>query len=292
MNKLLKDPLLHFLLIGIAIFILFEVKSDDEQLPKNQVERNVIVFKEEQVNLVIEQFNKRFNRAPNRDEILKQLKPLIKTEVFYREGLALELDKGDDQVKQRIADKMRFLTEDIMNDQLPTTEQLQRYLDEHQFSIEAKIDFEHLFFSYSRKHTESELMTIAQDKLLLLKQGTVVKEIKTATPLNANKYKGVTKSFVIKTFGYKYFSSQIFSLPSDGSWHGPFKSKFGVHLVKVSKLTPENKTPALSDVSDEVEKAWSKQQRQLNNLAEYEKLKKTYEIQVEFPSDVDNTLSH
>jgi len=292
LNNFLKDPLLHFLMIGIAIFVLFEIKSDDEQVLNDQAESKVIVFTQDQIKVVIEQFNKRYNRPPNRDEILKQVKPLIKTEVFYREGLVLGLDKGDDQVKQRIADKMRFLTEDIMTAKSPTTKQLQRYLDEHQFSVEAKIDFEHLFFSYSRKHTESELVAIAQDKLFLLKQGTLAEQIKTATPLNANKYKGVTKNFVIKTFGYKYFSSQIFSLPSDSSWHGPFKSKFGVHLVKVSKLTPKNNSPKLSEVSDEVEKAWSKHQRHLNNLAEYEKLKKMYEVQVEFPSDFDNKLSH
>ncbi len=302
MKNFFKDPLLHFLLIGIFVFVFFEYKNSSEKLASEKThnqsllstpnENQIITLTEDKVIAVIDNFKKRYNRAPTNDELLTQLQPLIKTEVFYRQGLALGLDKDDDQVKQRIAEKMQFLTEDIVKPSSPTTAQLQHYLDEHQFSVPAKVDFEHLFFSYSRKNTNSELTNIANQALNKLRKGQAVKQIATATTLSSNTYKNATMSMVIKAFGYSDFSSKVFTLPSDSTWQGPFKSKFGLHLVKISKLTTTNKSPSLENVISEVNKAWLQRERKQNNLNEYEKLKKTYEIKIHFPSAVDINIDN
>ena len=96
-HPLFKDPLIHFLCLGLLLFIIFEFKNNDT-VDSND---NEILISQGQLINVYDEFKEKFNRAPTKKEFDKTLAPLIKTEVLYREGIALGLDQNDDQVKLR-----------------------------------------------------------------------------------------------------------------------------------------------------------------------------------------------
>ena len=68
------------------------------------------------------------------------------------------------------------------------------------------------------------------------------------------------------------YSSGVFALEVDGAWHGPIRSFFGVHVVRVTART-EARTPALEDIRERVVSAF-KDERGL--FAEGDVLADTY----------------
>src|SRR5664279_1734855 len=109
-NKLRKEPLLHFLLLGAALFALnawrAKERPADAVAPRIEVTAAVI----EQLRAASE---RQFGKAPNTEELRGLVMAHIREEVFYREALALGLDRDDAIVRQRLAQKMEFLTGDV-----------------------------------------------------------------------------------------------------------------------------------------------------------------------------------
>ena len=184
---------------------------------------------------------------------------------------------------------MRYLSEDIAELIEPSEQALSDYLKEKSFKMEATIDFEHLFFSPNRNNSREKLIIESTDILAKLNQGAAPITVVGAARLSSNKYVGAKHSFVTKAFGSVNFSDSVFNLPSDNQWHGPIESKFGIHLVNVSKITPENDNPALSLVRKEVEQAYILRQKDISNELEYKKLSAKYNIKVDMPATLNFT---
>ncbi len=92
----LREPLLHFLLIGAALFGLDYVvngAADNE---------SAIVVDGTVDQDAIKVFEDARGRAPNADELYALRRVWLDNEVLYREGLALQMDKGDKAIKDRV----------------------------------------------------------------------------------------------------------------------------------------------------------------------------------------------
>ena len=74
--------------------------------------------------------------------------------MFYREGLALGLDRDDPIIRRRVAQKLEFVTEGPEAVE-PDDEQLQAYLDSHRelFAVEPRFSFRHLYLDPRRHGT-------------------------------------------------------------------------------------------------------------------------------------------
>jgi len=77
----------------------------------------------------------------------------VRSEVLYREALALGLDKNDEIVKRRMAQKMQFLAEDVAAAQEPTTADLKAWYSTQtdKFAMPKRVSFRHLYFSPDRR---------------------------------------------------------------------------------------------------------------------------------------------
>ena len=88
MNRILREPLLHFLLLGTAIFAAYSLFSrgrGDE--PGN------IVISAGQVASIELGFTRTWHRPPTREELEGLLRDRVREEVYYREAMALRLDR-------------------------------------------------------------------------------------------------------------------------------------------------------------------------------------------------------
>ena len=76
----------------------------------------------------------------------------VQTEILYREALAMGLDKDDEIVKRRMAQKMQFLAEDAAPRE-PTTAELKSWYAKNsdKFAMPARVSFRHLYFSPDRR---------------------------------------------------------------------------------------------------------------------------------------------
>ncbi|MCY7315402.1 MAG: peptidyl-prolyl cis-trans isomerase [Rubrivivax sp.] len=92
----LREPLLHFVLIGALLF------AADGWLNSRQDDPRTIVIDAAVDQQAIEVFKNARGKAPNEDELYALRRVWLDNEVLYREGLALQMDKGDAAIKDRV----------------------------------------------------------------------------------------------------------------------------------------------------------------------------------------------
>jgi hypothetical protein len=146
MKRLLTEPLLHFLVLGAALFGLFGLvgKKDAEQPAK-------IVVSGASIENLANNFARTWQRPPSADELRGLVDDYIHDEVFYREGKILGLDRDDIIIRRRLRQKLEFMAED-MSVAEPTDEQLAAYMaaNSERFRSEDRVTFSHVYLSAAR----------------------------------------------------------------------------------------------------------------------------------------------
>src|SRR5262245_48658467 len=118
MKRLLHEPLLHFLLIGATLFVVYRCVQGEPTQPATQLQLSL----DDLAQLAL-LFQSKWKREPTAQELERLLESKVQMEILYREALAMGLDKDDEIVKRRMAQKMQFLAEDTVP-QEPTTAEL------------------------------------------------------------------------------------------------------------------------------------------------------------------------
>ena len=126
-SKLLKDPLLHFLLIGLGLFVLFSQLNSEEE-PNNLQQ---IIIDQSTLNILSDAFMKDNARAPTNKEMQTLVEADIREEILYREAIVLGLDKDDRIIRHRLAQKTKYLFEDVALLDDPNDIVLKVYLKEN-----------------------------------------------------------------------------------------------------------------------------------------------------------------
>jgi peptidyl-prolyl cis-trans isomerase C len=146
MKRWLREPLLHFLLIGVGMFVVFHYVRPASDAPPSGRE---IRFSLDELSQLALQFQSVWRRPPTVEELDHLVEGSIKQEFLYREALAMGLDKDDTIVKRRMAQKMQFLAEDVAAQSEPTTEELKCWFVENscKFAMPKRVSFRHLYFS-------------------------------------------------------------------------------------------------------------------------------------------------
>lgn len=112
MNRLLREPLLHFLFIGAAIFWVNAWRAKDQPKP-TAAPLPVIEINARQIEQMKQVWLRERKRPPLESELRQQIDDYVQEEVLYREALALGLDRDDSVIRQRMAQKMQFLYSEI-----------------------------------------------------------------------------------------------------------------------------------------------------------------------------------
>ena len=272
-KKILREPLIHFLLIGGLLFYIYGQQNSGFEKKENS-----IVITQANLDRLVLQWKKKNFREPTKTDIDVLLEKYIHDEVMYREAIAMGLDKNDLVIRRRLSQKLEFLSSDIVDVVEPTQKELQVYLDNNskRFMLPGKMSFLQIYIDVN-KHNKSYI----KELYLELKKGTSYKKLGDDFLLS-KEFQNVTKHDISKIFG-RAFSQELFSLHVD-SWQGPIVSGYGLHLVKIQKREDE-KIASLQSVKNIVRKEWKVTQRENVNRAIYENLKSQYSIKL--PKDID-----
>ncbi len=280
LHKFLREPLLHFLLIGAAIFLVYNL------LNEGRVDNNRIVISEAQINHLVTLWEKKRQRLPTQLELESMIEQQVREEVMYREAIAMRLDQNDSIVRRRLAQKVEFISADLATLAEPTEIKLANYLATHskQFEQAARINFVQVYIDIS-KH-EANLEGYTNSLLNELTQAGSNIDINTFgdSLMLDQQYEQITEHGVMRLFG-EYFASKLFTLPVS-SWQGPIQSGYGLHLVRIDNKT-ENQLPELNTVREKVRAEWQAQQRRDMDKVFYKSLRQRYEIVIENPPEKD-----
>lgn len=274
MTNLLKDPLVHFLLAGAALFAVFYLIGDDG----DDGQRRIVLEAEEVERLRNEAALLR-GREPTDSELRTIIEPRIRDEVMYREALALGLDVDDDQVRDRLIEKMRYLTEDLADPEPASEAALRTFFEDSPelFRIPETVTFDQKFFS-PRERGES-LRSDVDAALEALASGHDGEGLGDRTPLQ-ERFVAAPRERVEVLFGAA-LTEAVFTM-TPGEWQGPFESDFGLHLVRLVESTPA-RAPSFEEVRELARDVFAEQRRAEANRAAYEEMRERYEIVVEWP---------
>jgi peptidyl-prolyl cis-trans isomerase C len=276
MNNILKDPLFHFLLIGFAIFALYGVLNKDRASDNI----NVISVNESDIEQLKALWQKQWQRPPTKQELDGLVESHIREQVFYREALAMGLDKDDTIVRRRLMQKMEFLVADVSLPEDPEANALQEYYQNHldRYREPARLSFSHIYFSVDQRGERAEQE--AKAALDSLKKtgadANFPADIGDRFMLPSN-YANRSTDEIARDFG-KEFAEQVAASPMR-QWQGPVASGYGLHLVYISEVETA-RVRELEEVKEQVKNDYLFDLRQDANKKVYEKLRERYEINV------------
>jgi hypothetical protein len=269
-----REPLLHFAVLGAAIFGLHAWTRPATGLDARQV----IEVPSGQVERLATVWRRQWQRPPSEDELRAVVEQHVREEILYRQALAHGLEKDDSMIRQRLAQKMQFLSEDVSDPAEPDEAALRRFFEEHAATYvePTALTFSHVFFSRERRGAAVEgdakraLAILARDPDAASELGDPF-----VLPLEFTRTSTVD---VASQLG-EDFAAAVRTLPP-GTWQGPIATTFGVHLVRVTERI-EGRRPELAEVRTAVLRDYRHAKRDEANRALLEALRASYRIVVD-----------
>jgi hypothetical protein len=270
-RRFFSEPLLHFLVIGAALFVFYDLTREQGSDAPNR-----IVVSSGQVEQLAANFERARMREPTEVELAGLVENHVHEEVFYREALAMGLDQNDPLVRQRMRLKLEFILEDLSAEAV-SDEQLAAFLKEQsdQFRRQPQISFEQVYLNPD-KHTD--LVATAKTMLDRLNDGVAPESLGDSTLL-PYAYTFARQDEIERAMG-KQFAREIAGLVPGDDWVGPVYSEFGAHLLQVSDRV-DARLPELAEIRAEVERDYLSQRRDELKSLVYEKLRAGYEVTIE-----------
>lgn len=281
-KRWLREPLLHFLLIGLVLFGVYAYLNrgrSGTQSPRQ------IVLSLDELQTMTAYFQSQWHRPPTAQEFQALVEDKIKEEVLYREGLVMGLDKDDTIVKRRMAQKVQFLAEDVATAHEPSTAEMKAWFETNtnKFALPSRYSFRHIYFSPDKRDKNAHedaaqaLARIAgqpEDSALITQVADRF--------MFQDYYGDRTPSAIAKEFGPQFAVALEKLKP--GSWQGPVESGFGWHLVFVDTVIP-GRIPVFDEVESEVKTAWLGEQKAEAREKAYKAMRAKYTVLLPAPPD-------
>ena len=246
MATLLKEPLFIFVLISILLFGIF--------LSQKAVPDNVIIVSDERLKEFYQYSRQSFGLAAisnklqvmsteERNELIEEF---IRAEVLVREARRMGLDEGDFIIRQRLIQKLEFLSDTQANIPEKAEALLVDWFEKNKdnYRQPSEISFTHIYFIPEGREKAQEVLAalIIQKPMVITEQGNRF--------LYHKSYQRKSQEEITAHFG-ENFASSVFDLPSSSEWQGPLASRHGYHLVRITDKS-EAKIPELMDVRQKV----------------------------------------
>jgi hypothetical protein len=223
MKKILKEPLVHFLLIGAFLFLVYGLVNTEQKGNEILIDDNII-------SELAAKWELKRNRQPSLEELKGLVEKYVEQEVLYQEALAMNLGHNDEIVKRRLAQKMEFISDGFAESLQPNEEMLIDYYEENKESYKkpSVYTLQQAYFS-----TDNRTNALEDAKNALITKNPEALGDHTSLPLKYTKTDAINIS---RDLGSE-FSTALESLPT-GEWSGPIVSGLGIHLVYISERKP------------------------------------------------------
>ena len=278
LSKLVREPLVHFLVLGGLIYLAYGWLGADDEGP----DENTISITSADVQMLTDQWTRLWQRPPTEEELQGVIRDWVRTQVLYKEAIAMGLDQGDLVIERRLAQKLELLAKGLITPEEPTDDVLMAWYEKNidDFTDPTLYTMTQVFFDPDQRDaatieeadaTLAELRAMDEipadlsaygDRFLMLQ----------------NYYPRRTELELRKAFG-SGFTQQVIEL-EPGEWHGPVLSGYGTHLVYVS-LVEVPESPAFADVRELVRDAWAAEQVEELSERFVEDIVARYNIEVE-----------
>jgi hypothetical protein len=274
LRTLVREPVVHFLLIGLALFLWYGRAAPPGTDPSR------IVVTQAQVDVLVRQFEATWGRPPAPVELHGLVDSYVVDEMLFREGRDLGLGEDDAVIKRRIRQKYQVMSEERLAAEPPSDEELAKYAERHadRFRTSGTLTFEQVVVSDVGPGAERE----AERARKALEAGADPESVGKPTMLPFRE-DGASLDLVARDFGQE-FDRQLAQAPL-GRWCGPVQSTFGTHVVRVTQRT-QGALPPLDEIRVAVAREWERERRERALESELAELRRKYPVVIEakFPA--------
>jgi peptidyl-prolyl cis-trans isomerase C len=265
MKKLLREPLVHFLIAGAVLFLVMGRFGGADSSDRS------ITIDAAQVASLATQWGQTWHRPPSPQELDGLIRDHIKEEIYFREAMRLGLDADDPIIRRRLRTKMEFLATAEAENTPPTDAELTRYYraNKPRYAADPAFSFEQQYFGDDQASAANAVAALGAGKAV----AAVSLDVPAAMQAAASDQ-------ISRQFGDD-FAQSLRDLPL-GRWGGPVRSGFGWHAVRVRDVTA-SKIPPLAEIRQRVTNDWRAQTRATREAAAYQALLDGYDIRIAKP---------
>jgi hypothetical protein len=273
MRNLIRQPLVHFFVLGALLFVLFDVVNDDAGGAPGE-----IVVDANRIEALVSRFERTWQRPPSLEERKGLIDSWVQEEMLYREGLALGLDRDDPVVRRRMAQKVDFMIDS--GSRAPDEDELAAWFEAHaeNYRVPPRYAFEQVFFSPER---HDDLAATVRQALAALDAGVEAPE--GDAMLLPGRVELASVPQISRIFGSD-FVAELEAQPVD-RWAGPVRSSYGLHLVRIEQKMPAH-LPPLDEVRSAVERDWLQSQSEQAKARFFQALRERYDVRIDTGAQV------
>ncbi|MBS7700368.1 MAG: peptidyl-prolyl cis-trans isomerase [Chelatococcus sp.] len=272
----MREPLLHFAVLGVLIFGGYKL-LDSQPQGAAATAQQIQITKDDLRQLAVVWLAQGRER-PTAAQLQALIEQKAMSEMLVREAIALGLDRDDEVIKRRLAQKMDFLLADIAALAPPTNEELTTWFAAHpaEFTKPPRIRFRHLYFTSDKRPRGAREAAEASLPLVAGRSPGSLGATGIGDPfMFRDYYADVTPEQMAKEFGGA-FANALFTL-RPGDWRGPIESGYGWHLIWVESYE-EPRVPALEEVRATVAQAWQAEKYREVKQRAMEEIRSRYDI--------------
>jgi hypothetical protein len=272
LRRLIREPLLHFLLLGLLLFLLYNLVSGQ----RGGADRRIVIT-DAIIASIVQSYQGTWQRPPTPSELKGLIANRVREEILYREGVAMGLDRDDSVIRRRVLQKVDVLTEESLGQQAPSDAVLAAWLQKNatHYAQPAVLDFEQVLFDPARRG--ARLRSDVATALARLRAGADPATLgdRSLLPVRTS---ASPADLVARDFG-EDFAAALITLPV-GAWQGPVRSGYGVHLVRVTRRIA-GRPATLAEVRSSVERDWESERRAQAKEDYYRRLRQDYSVIIE-----------
>lgn len=263
LRDILGEPLLHFVLIGGALFAGYYNWGQNSAAP------DTVQVTSADIQRLTGLWSKQWNRSPSAQEQQDLIRDHLKEILLAREAVALGLDQDDIIVQRRLAQKMKFLLEDTVRIAEPGDAVLREFHARHAeyFQVSAKVSLSQRFFS-SQDAAQKGLQVLQQNEAADVGEPSLLEQ----------HIQAVDQTILANLFGAP-FAEQVFAL-EPAHWHGPIASGYGFHLVRVDRHDAARQRP-FEEVRERVLAEWTRIEQEKAEQQYFAGLLQKYQVVVD-----------
>jgi hypothetical protein len=269
--RLLKEPMLHFLLLGGLLFAVHAALGGDDGAAEPPP---VIRITTADAAWLTEMWARQWRRPPSDQELKGLVADHLKEEVLAREARALELDVGDTIVRRRLAQKMAFLLDDTIRTAEPSEAELRTLYETWPDLVRtpARVSFTQIFFLREQgdDRARASLAALSGSSAPPADQGDRL--------LLGDTFADQDEQALTNLFG-TVFTQAVLALPI-GRWSDPIESGYGLHLVKVTEALPPRAIP-FTEARERLAQEWRRQRQETASGQFYEGLVRKHRLVVD-----------
>ena len=265
LKQALREPLVHFLAAGSALFLLMGQFGGEDSIDRS------ININEADVARLASQWEQTWRRQPSAPELDNLIRDYIKEEVYFREAMRIGLDADDPIIRRRLRAKMEYLATAEIQNMEPSETTLRNFYTAHKMRYAEKpaFSFDQQFLADDEDRAKASVAALAAGKPVRVQPLSVPASLNSAP-----------SDMIAQQFG-DAFADSLRNLPQE-RWSGPVQSGFGWHAVRVRTVVASG-IPKWSDVRQRISNDWRAETQITRETAAYQALLDGYEIRIAKP---------